>query len=98
MTVPTTVASPLSEVASVESPPTRTEPVSSPLYEWGIRPFNARMRVDLPHPEGPATRSTSPGWISSAMSRRAGSIPRRYRKERPSTTTTGSVVGFVMRR
>ncbi len=56
-----------------------------------MRPFRARMRVDLPQPEGPATSSTSPGAISSETSRSAGSDRRWYRNERPSTTATGSV-------
>src|SRR4029079_18790482 len=55
-----------------------------------MSPLMARISVLLPQPDGPATRSTSPGWMVSDRSCNAGSEARRYRKVRFAMSTIGS--------
>ena len=57
---PTFWARTLIGVSSTLRPPTETLPLYSPGYMCGIRPLMQRRRVDLPHPLGPARRTTSP--------------------------------------
>src|SRR4051812_15765023 len=52
-----------------------------------MRPLIARISVLLPHPDGPATRRTSPASIVSDRPSIAGLEPRRYWKVSPSIST-----------
>jgi hypothetical protein len=59
-------------------------------------PVDGRMRVLLPHPDGPATSTTSPATTVRETSRIAGWVARRYRKVSPETSTMGSGVDSVI--
>ncbi len=71
-TVPTRSASSRGRWARVSRPPTVTRPCSTPPVKCGTRPLTVPSRVDLPEPDGPTSRQSSPSGTVRSTPLNAG--------------------------
>ena len=73
-TVPHTAARSPGPCSRTDIPATLSSPVAAPPWKWGTRPQRARISVDFPDPDTPASTVNVPGSISRLTSRSAGSV------------------------